>query len=175
MYKRKVNTTEIVVLPVLNLIKFIRFDGITKALKIKIDLYFRILPNLIQIKAINSRDIFRLFWFVVSSTYNSNFVFFADVSVIGLGYRIRVISDSIFRLFLGKTNYIYVFASKDLLLKAISNDTTKVRKLLVLGLSLHLVNKCISALLLLRPLNPYRITGMLDQRKFIFLKTGKRR
>lgn len=61
MYKRAVNTTEIVVLPILNLIKFIRFDGITKALKLKIDFYFRTLPNLIQIKAINSRDIFRLF------------------------------------------------------------------------------------------------------------------
>jgi hypothetical protein len=34
------------------------------------------------------------------------------------------------------------------------------------------LNNCLAAFLLLRPLNPYRVTGILDSRKFIYLKTG---
>ena len=115
------------------------------------------------------------FWYIVSFSLKYKLFYLMEVFVVGLGYRVRHTLVNIFRIFLGRSNYVYIFGPKNLIVKAYSNDATKSRKLMIIGLDKTVVNNFSAFLFLLKLLSPYRITGMLDKRYFIVLKTGKRR
>lgn len=142
------------------------------------------LPKILLARSQNGFNLFSVnFFSVLNSVYNKlsifmnnlNKIVFSEVNLIGIGYRLRKITDGLYRIFLGRANYVYVNTLPEIVVKVYSREKTKVRKVLVFGANIMKVHNFISFLLLLKPLNPYRVAGVVDVNKVIILKSGKQR
>lgn len=128
---------------------------------------FRIINNYSAFSSIISKSLTML--------AKSNKVGFVELDLIGLGFRVRKLTSNIYRFFFGKANFLYIFINKDIIFKSYSNDSLKIRRVYVIGNNISFVNNLSAAILLLQPLNSYRVTGVVDPRKVIVLRSGKQR
>lgn len=111
----------------------------------------------------------------VTISKKSNKVGFVELDLIGLGFRVRKLTSNIYRFFFGKANFLYIFVNKNIIFKSYSNDSLKIRRVYIMGNNITFVNNLSAAILLLQPLNSYRVTGVVDPRKVIVLRSGKQR
>jgi len=108
---------------------------------------------------------FKHFSYLYKRLYFFNFV---RLKIRGLGYRISKISSSFFRFFFGHTNFFYLHAPKDIIIKS------RKRRLLLLSNNLFALKLVLAHLLLLKKLSVYRIRGLVYPRQVIVLKIGKK-
>lgn len=107
--------------------------------------------------------------------YKTNYVGFVELDLIGLGFRVRKITSNLYRFFFGRANFVYLVVRNGLFVRSYSNDSLKIRKVFLFGKNVQLVNNIAAFVLLLQQLNPYRVTGVVDPRKVIVLRSGKQR
>lgn len=116
-------------------------------------------------------EFWRLFWKIFNFHFVLETGFFAELELIGLGFRIRKISSKVYRFFWGHSNFVYLFVPNDLLVEYSPDD----RLIFFFGFSAALVNGFSTYLMLLKRLSSYRITGFVRPGVVIRLNSGKQR
>lgn len=119
----------------------------------------------------NSKNFWSIFWKLISVDRAINIGFFAEMELIGLGFRIKKIISTVYRFFWGHANYTYLFVPGDVLIEYSPED----RFLFFFGLNAASVRGIVSHLMLLRKLSRYRVTGFVQPGKIIRLNSGKQR
>ena len=129
-------------------------------------------PNAFLLKFFNrSADFWSTFWKILTFSRSLNSAFFVELELIGLGFRIRKISSSVYRFFWGYATFVYLFVPKDILVEYSQDD----RMILFFGINPSTVNNFSSYLMLLKKLSTYRVTGFVCPGKIIRLNSGKQR
>lgn len=97
------------------------------------------------------------------------FCFFAKIKLRGLGYRFRKMSKNLYRIFMGRTNFIYFHFPK--------NVYIKLRRRLgyFFCSDLNLLRNLIVHFLLLKEWSPYKLSGVFFPRQLLIVKPGKKR
>lgn len=115
-----------------------------------------------------TKEIFKRF---ISGLFNNFKVFFYyfKLKVRGLGYRIKRITQRLFRFFMGTTNFFFFHVPKDILVRA------RRRRMLLISYNKASLNLVFSHLLLLKRLVPYQLRGVFFPKQVILLKPGKKR
>lgn len=100
--------------------------------------------------------------------YNKFFILYhIFLKLKGLGYRIIQISRYLIKIFLNRSNYIYIYIPRKILFKY------KMRSIFFLSLNYNILRILIINLLLLKKFSVYRINGILYPNKIILIKPGK--
>jgi hypothetical protein len=115
-----------------------------------------------------NKSAFRNFIHCFFSSYSMNFYFFFKIKVRGLGYRIKKITNDLFRFFLGSTNLFFFHVPKGLLIRV------RRRRMLLVSYDYRLLTFVFSHLLLLKKLIPYKLRGVFFPKQVILLKPGKK-
>jgi len=102
----------------------------------------------------------------LSKTFTSK-IFFFELELIGLGYRISIKKSRI-RLSLGYSHIIFLLMPKGI------NIFKKKNRILVYGLNRRVFGDFISNLLKFKKLNPYKLKGLKKKNLIYKLKPGKR-
>jgi hypothetical protein len=100
---------------------------------------------------------------------DQNFGYFTTLELSGLGYRIKFIIEDLFRLYIGQSHYIYFYSPSDVLFYAFHN------KLVLYSLYPEKLYSLMIQIMLLRPLNPYKLRGIIRPTQLITFKEGKQR
>jgi ribosomal protein L6P/L9E len=119
----------------------------------------------------DSEQFWNLFWKILSLNQNTLRGFFTELELIGLGFRIKKITNTLYRFFWGHANYVYLFVPNSVLVEY-SHDE---RLIFFFSIDIEAVNQIVSYLLLLRKLSVYRVTGFVRPGKIIRLNSGKQR
>jgi len=139
--------------------------------------YFVIkLPNKYFVKKINNNYffIFLTKYFYITfikhlfNFYNIFFsLYFFNLKLKGLGFRVFIISKNLIKIFLNRSNYYYLHIPFSVLLKY------KNRKFFFLSNNYNVLKVMILNLLFLKEFIIYRITGIYYLRQIILIKQGK--
>lgn len=97
-----------------------------------------------------------------------NKIYFLKFRLKGLGYRFRKISNSLFRFYFTRTNYIYFHKPKNIIVKS------RKKKVIILSNNKSHLHLVFSHLMLLHTTGPYNRRGFMYPRKIIYLKPGKK-
>lgn len=97
--------------------------------------------------------------------------FFAELELIGLGFRLRKITASVYRFFWGHANYVYLFVPRNVFVEYSADE----RFVFFFGISSTAVFSLVSYLMLLKKLSSYRVTGFVRPGCIIRLNSGKQR
>lgn len=97
--------------------------------------------------------------------------FYRILDLVGLGFRITKITDSIFLFDMGFSCGIYFIVPKGV--KTFYSPSLK--KLLIFSFDLQSVSDVVSSLLLLRGPHVYKVRGFIDSKTIVRLRTGKQR
>lgn len=95
-------------------------------------------------------------------------LFFFRIRIKGLGYRMKKISNNLYRFFFTSTNFFYFHIPFNVLIKY------KMRKMLLISNDLVVLKVLIAHLLMLKKIIPYFLRGVFSPRKLIILKPGKK-
>lgn len=130
------------------------------------------IKNSFLLKFFNSKSNFwSFFWKILTFNRALSSAFFVELELIGLGFRIRKISSTVYRFFWGYATFVYLFVPKDILLEYSQDDRT----VFFFGIDPAAVNGLSSYLMLLKKLSTYRVTGFIKPGKVIRLNSGKQR
>lgn len=111
------------------------------------------------------------FWKIINFTRSLESAFFVELELIGLGFRIRKISSTVYRFFWGYATFVYLFVPQDILVEYLPDERT----IFFFGIDISIINNFSSYLMLLKKLSTYRVTGFVKPGKVIRLNSGKQR
>jgi len=97
------------------------------------------------------------------------FFFFSKFKLKGLGYRIKHITKSFVRFFIGTTNFYYLHAPLSFLVRA------KRRRIFFFSNHRSLLKIVSLKMIALKKIIPYRLRGFFFPRQFVLMKPGKKR
>lgn len=100
--------------------------------------------------------------------YNKAFFFF-KLKVRGLGYRVRLLTYYIAKIFIGFSNYIYFHCPNNVLMRV------RRRRLLLVSNEIFVLKLIVFKLLSLKILTPYGLRGVFFPRQVLLLKPGKKK
>lgn len=134
-------------------------------------LFYKKLPNnngfrFFFSKSLHFRFFLRKLFLFLS---NASFIFFFKFRIRGLGYRFRVICNSLVRVFMGSVNYIYIHFAKDILFRV------RRRRLLLVSYNIERLRLYFFHILLLKDMIPYAFRGIYYPRRIILMKPGKKK
>ena len=95
-------------------------------------------------------------------------LYFMKLKLKGMGYRLRKITNFLYRFYFNATNFFYFHVPSNVLVK------TKKRKMILLSNDLALLKNVFANLLLLKRFTVYRVRGIVYPRQIIMLRTGKK-
>jgi ribosomal protein L6P/L9E len=107
----------------------------------------------------------------VSGNSANTLGFFTELELIGLGFRVRKITDTVYRFFWGHANYVYLFVPAGVFVEYSADE----RLIFFFGITASRVFGVASYLMLLKKLSSYRVTGFIRPGKIIRLNSGKQR
>jgi len=115
----------------------------------------------------------RFFYFAILKHFQvfyKRLFFFSYIKfkIKGLGYRIRKITNSLYRFFFGHTNFFYFHIPANVIAKA------RKRKFILLSNDVFLLKLIFAHMLLLKRISVYRIRGLVYPRYIVILKIGKK-
>lgn len=96
------------------------------------------------------------------------FFYFFKIKVRGLGYRIKKMTNNLFRFFMGTTNYLFFHVPENILVRA------RRRRMLLVSVNKEKLNLVFSHLILLKQIIPYKLRGIFYPKQIILLKPGKK-
>jgi ribosomal protein L6P/L9E len=97
--------------------------------------------------------------------------FYRMLDLVGLGFRITKITDSIFLFDMGFSCGIYFVVPSNVRVFY----SPSLKKLIVFSHDLRVVSDVVSSLLLLRGPHVYKVRGFIDTKTIVRLRTGKQR
>lgn len=124
--------------------------------------------NFYKLLFLNRSSFYFFFNNFISNLNKLSTLFFFRLRIKGLGYRIRKISNNLFRFFFTSTNFFYFHIPANILIKY------KLRRMLFISNNLVLLKTIIAHLLLLKKIIPYFLRGIFSPRNIIILKPGKK-
>jgi len=86
-----------------------------------------------------------------------------------LGYRLKRLTNYLYRFYLGQSHFVYIYTPRDVLLWAFQNKVT------LFSIYADKLFSLASVIMLLRKLNAYKLRGLLRPGQIIILKEGKQR
>lgn len=95
--------------------------------------------------------------------------FFFRLKLIGRGYRIKKLSNNLYRFYFIRVNYIYLHVPSSVLIKY------KKPFVLLISNNFEVLQKLYQILLLINPITVYRRKGLVFPREIIYMKAGKKR
>lgn len=105
---------------------------------------------------------------LIINNYSKFFIFYYfKLKLKGLGYRIRIITKSLIKIFFNRSNYYYMHIPSTILFKY------KMRRLFFLSIDYISLKLSIINLLLLKKFLVYRLSGLIYPRQIILMKPGK--
>lgn len=116
-------------------------------------------------------EFWSIFWKIVNFNRKFTSAFFVELELVGLGFRIRKISSTVYRFFWGYATFVYLFVPHDLLVEYLPDDRT----IFFFGTEVSVVNDFSSYLMLLKKMSTYRVTGFIRPGKIVRLNSGKQR
>lgn len=123
-------------------------------------------------KIINSDKLFwKSFWQIVRNSMGSDNVFFKELDLTGLGYRIKRISAGIYRFFWGYANYIYLVIPDSIFAEYFAEE----RRIILFSKNSVTVSAIVNYFFFLKKPSVYRIVGFVIPDQIIRLKLGKQR
>jgi len=153
-----------------NNLSFFVVKGLFGLFIIRLPLLYFINYNKICLNIIMYDNI--IFWSIfgnIISLYKQlNLFFFAKLKLKGLGFRIKQITNNLFRFFFNAVNYIYMHTPANIIIKI------KKKNLLILSNNLCDFKKVFHQILLLKTFGAYSFRGFMYTRQIIVLKVGKK-
>lgn len=113
----------------------------------------------------------------VDSLGNISFKFYyLTLTFVGLGFRLKKLTFNLVKLFLVRPNYFYLFVPQQVVFVLPRlGRYARVKRVLLCGYSLFVLNCLAHDILLLRLLSPYRLYGILNPKSMIIYRSGKQR
>lgn len=112
------------------------------------------------------RHLFSTIKFSISSTTLGYYIF---IDLVGLGYKIKKITNLVYRFYLGQSHYVYFYVPNNVLFWAYQNKIT------LFSIYAEKLFSLSSNIMLLRKLNAYKLRGLMRPGQIIILKEGKQR
>lgn len=112
------------------------------------------------------KHLFALLRFNISSVILGYYIF---IDLVGLGYKIKKITSSVYRFYLGQAHYIYVYVPTNVFFWAYQNKIT------LFSIYADKLYSLSTNIMLLRKLNAYKLRGLMRPGQIIILKEGKQR
>jgi len=112
------------------------------------------------------RNLFAILKFNISSITVGYYIF---IDLVGLGYKVKKITNLVYRFYLGQSHYVYFYVPRDILFWAYQN------KLTLFSIYADKLFSLSSNIMLLRKLNAYKLRGLIRPGQIIILKEGKQR
>jgi hypothetical protein len=129
--------------------------------------YYKYNNNKITILTLN-KNFFYYFIALILNNYSKFFIFYYfKLKLKGLGYRIRIVTKSLIKIFFNRSNYYYMHIPSTMLFKY------KMRRLFFLSIDYVSLKLSIINLLLLKKYLVYRLSGLIYPRQIILMKPGK--
>jgi len=104
---------------------------------------------------------------LISSNLSSNKIYFTELELVGLGYRVSVKKGRV-RLGLGFSHVVYLLIPKNVFI------IKRKYKILVYSLDRFNLGSFVASLLRFKKLNPYKLKGLKKRHLVYKLKPGKR-
>jgi ribosomal protein L6P/L9E len=112
------------------------------------------------------KHLFSSIRFGVSSVTLGYYIF---IDLVGLGYKIKKITNLVYRFYLGQAHYIYFYVPSDVFFWAYQNKVT------LFSIYADKIFSLSTNIMLLRKLNAYKLRGLIRPGQIIILKEGKQR
>ena len=112
------------------------------------------------------RHLFSSIKFGISSITLGYYIF---IDLVGLGYKIKKITNLVYRFYLGQAHYIYIYVPSEVLFWAYQNKIT------LFSIYADKIFSLSTNIMLLRKLNAYKLRGLIRPGQIITLKEGKQR
>jgi ribosomal protein L6P/L9E len=119
-----------------------------------------------SLRASTLKHLFSSIKFGISSVTLGYYVF---IDLVGLGYKIKRITNLVYRFYLGQAHYVYVYVPSDVLFWAYQNKIT------LFSIYADKLFSLSTSIMLLRKLNAYKLRGLIRPGQIIILKEGKQR
>ncbi len=123
-----------------------------------------------------------IYFFFLEKKFFSNFIaklhisvekhiyfYYARLRLRGLGYRFRKMTKNLYRIFMGRTNYVYFHVPSDIFIKL------RRRRAFILSSDFNLLRNVVAHFLLLKEWSPYDFSGVYYPRQLLIVKPGKKR
>ena len=112
------------------------------------------------------KHLFSLLRFNISSVTLGYYIF---IDLVGLGYKIKKITNLVYRFYLGQAHYIYVYVPSNIFFWAYQNKIT------LFSIYADKLFSLSTNIMLLRKLNAYKLRGLMRPGQIVILKEGKQR
>lgn len=119
-----------------------------------------------SLKSSSFKHFFSYINFALYSVITGYYIF---IDMVGLGYKLKKITNSVYRFYVGQSHYIYLYIPSDVLIWAFQ---TKVTLFSIYPDKLFSLS---SNIMLLRKLNAYKLRGLMRPGQIVILKEGKQR
>lgn len=112
------------------------------------------------------RHLFSFLKFGVSSVTMGYYIF---IDLVGLGYKVKKITNMVYRFYLGQSHYIYIYVPSEVFFWAYQSKVT------LFSIYADKLFSLSTSIMLLRKLNAYKLRGLIRPGQIIILKEGKQR
>ena len=119
-----------------------------------------------NLKSSSFKHFFSCINFALYSVITGYYIF---IDMVGLGYKLKKITNSVYRFYVGQAHYIYLYIPSDILIWAFQ---TKITLFSIYPDKLFSLS---SNIMLLRKLNAYKLRGLMRPGQIVILKEGKQR
>lgn len=119
-----------------------------------------------NLKSSSFKHFFSYVNFAIYSVMTGYYIF---VDMVGLGYKLKKITQTIYRFYMGQSHYVYVYVPSNVLVWAFQ---TKITLFSIYPDKLFSLS---SNIMLLRKLNAYKLRGLMRPGQIVILKEGKQR
>lgn len=119
-----------------------------------------------SLKSSSFKHFFSYINFALYSVVTGYYIF---IDMVGLGYKLKRITNSVYRFYVGQSHYIYFYVPSDILVWAYQ---TKITLFSIYPDRLFSLS---SNIMLLRKLNAYKLRGLMRPGQIVILKEGKQR
>lgn len=110
-----------------------------------------------------------LFSFLRFNMFSVTLGYYMFIDLVGLGYKIKKITNLVYRFYLGQSHYVYVYIPSNVFFWAFQNKIT------LFSIYADKLFSLSTNIMLLRKLNAYKLRGLVRPGQIVVLKEGKQR
>lgn len=126
--------------------------------------------NFFEMNFVNDRKNFSNVYKNILTLYKSlSMGYFMELKLVGLGFKIKALGSYFCRVYLGQSHFFYIYSPKNVIMKLTP------KSIILFSNNPQRVGDVGSHILLLRPINPYKLSGILRPTNLVLLRTGKQR
>jgi len=109
------------------------------------------------------------FSYIKFASYSVITGYYIFIDMVGLGYKLKKVTASVYRFYVGQSHYVYFYIPSNTLLWAFQTKIT------LFSIYPDKLFSLASNIMLLRKLNAYKLRGLMRPGQIVILKEGKQR